>query len=1050
MSGGPHRLVLASAGTGKTYQLASRFLALLLADVPAERILATTFTRKAAGEILERVLQRLVAAADEPGALRDLNRDLGQQPGGRELTRADVVERLARLARGLDRFQVRTLDAFFAHLARLFALELGLPADWSIAEEVEDEALRREAIARSLERTKGPHWLALLYDLQRGDSARSVERVLLDGARTSRNAFLESAAGAWERVVAPPRLCEEKLAELRARLEDMELPRTQSDHRPYASWVKARDEALRALDERRWDDLVGKGLGLKVLRGEETFNRAAMSGEVVRLFRDLLREAAHDLIGELQRQNAATRSWLASFCATHDELERERSTYRFDDLPRALAGGGQPFAGRDLTDVWYRLDGRLDHLLLDEFQDTAPVQWRVLARLADQILADGTGERSFFCVGDVKQSIYGWREAEPRLLETLYERYPVLDPPLRLARSWRSSQVVLDTVNLVFGSIATSEAFEHPAYQEAARHWQDGFERHEAVEEDIPGAAWLIEAAPAGEGEPADLPAIRAAAGRAAQIVRDTPGATVGILLRRNAHIARAIYELRKLDVLASGEGGNPLTDSSAVLDAVALLHLADHPADSAAAFHVASSPLAPELLPDRSRLEEMAGSVAREVRRRLVVEGCGGLLSALRDTAGERYADWDRGRLDQLVDMAFVWERRAGLRPGAFVDHVRSTPVEDPAAAQVKVMTIHAAKGLEFDAVILPELDERAFLRGLPLLTSRPDPAGLLLEVSHSRGRDVCALEPSLSALRHEQEKRGMGEVLCVLYVAMTRARRRLDMIVRSRTKDGVSANYAGILRAALCDGPAQGDVLWAHPGNRADWWEPREAEAPDEAEPAPPPLRLAPSRGARALRRRSPSGQEGDGRVTAAQLLRPRRSAARARGSLVHRWLEQLEWLEDFALQDEELLALGAEIEPDLAARRAALGELRDALEAPALRALLSRSERDLEPEVELEVWRERRFAESLPDEQGGECLWTGAFDRVVLERRAGRVGRAELIDYKSDPVRGVALDARAQVYRPQVEAYRRVLCRMTGLEPGRVAASIVFLAAREVRAV
>jgi ATP-dependent exoDNAse (exonuclease V) beta subunit len=123
--------LLASAGTGKTYQLSGHFLRLLFAGVPPERVLATTFTRKAAGEILDRVLSRLLDAT------RDCEKLAGLEDAvGRPLERGECVALLARVSRRLDRFRVRTLDSFFVHVGRLFALDLGLTPDWALVDEL--------------------------------------------------------------------------------------------------------------------------------------------------------------------------------------------------------------------------------------------------------------------------------------------------------------------------------------------------------------------------------------------------------------------------------------------------------------------------------------------------------------------------------------------------------------------------------------------------------------------------------------------------------------------------------------------------------------------------------------------------------------------------------------------------------------------------------------------------------------------------------------------------------------------------------------------------
>ena len=125
----PRELVLASAGSGKTYHLSSRILGLLAMGAPPGEVLATTFTRKAAGEILERLLVRLAEGASDPAKARELGRDAHAS-----LTRPEECRGLlGRLLTDLHQMNVGTLDAFFVRVARSFYLELGLPPRWTIA-----------------------------------------------------------------------------------------------------------------------------------------------------------------------------------------------------------------------------------------------------------------------------------------------------------------------------------------------------------------------------------------------------------------------------------------------------------------------------------------------------------------------------------------------------------------------------------------------------------------------------------------------------------------------------------------------------------------------------------------------------------------------------------------------------------------------------------------------------------------------------------------------------------------------------------------------------
>jgi len=1035
LTGPPHRLLLASAGTGKTYQLSGHFLRLLLEGVPPERVLATTFTRKAAGEILDRVFGRLLEAIRTEEKREELARQVG-----REVEADECRALLARLARRLHRFQVRTLDAFFVQVVRLFALELGLPPDWRLVDELEDAELRTEAVGRVLAEGSSEERAALLRGLQREAASRSVHRAMLRAVQSTREVFLDSDAEAWRAPAGLEALEDDEVRSLGQRLDEIELPRTAKNAVP-ENWRKSLEQTRRALAEGDWEGLLGVGLVGKVVAGEERYDRKPISGELAGILRALAGHASARIVSALARQALATRSLLQRFEEAYEALKRERSAYRFEDLPAALASGGALGAGA-LAGLWYRLDGRLDHLLLDEFQDTAPLQWRALAPLAEEILADGLGERGFFCVGDAKQSIYGWREAEPRLLETLEERFPVLrrEP---MAESYRSSAVVLDSVNRVFGELPDNPVFrdpERPALRTAAERWARRFEPHRAAR-DLPGEVRLLEASRDAPDESDGDACVRLAVQRVTLLAEQAPAASIGVLVRSRKPIPRLLHALRQCGVRASGEGGNPLTDAESVQVFLSAIQLADHPGDSAAAFHVASSPLAAALGLER---RDEAAAASRRLRARLLREGFGGLAAGLlREVeAAPGLGDWDRQRFRQLVDLAHAHDARADLRPSSFCALVRATAVEDPTAARVRVMTIHASKGLEFDAVVLPELGTSLLPPHGDFVHERRDPFGPIVRVAARPGRAVLAFSPELRELVEAAEARALEESLSVLYVAMTRAARRLEMVVPPLPKSGKPSearSYANLLRGALAPEPeTESELLWRHPEGADQGWHAgcgSSQEQPGPPEPAA--LGLAPPRRLRTLAARTPSAREG-GAPAAAALLRPFPEPARARGSLVHRWLEELEWLESFEASDDALLALGAELLPDEGERREALAGLREALGRPEIRALLSRPE----DAARCRVLREHRFAQVLADERGGEELWSGAIDRLVLRHRDGRVVAADVVDYKTDVLGSEDLDARVEQYRPQLEAYGRVVAVAWDLPPEVVRLHLAFL--------
>ncbi len=1042
MNESPHRLILASAGTGKTFQLTGHFLRLLVAGRSPERILATTFTRKAAGEILDRVLTRLVAATESEDERR-----LIEAP---DLDAATAERLLEKLARRLDRFRVRTLDAFFVQIAQVFAFELELPPVWRIVDTVEDRRLQTAALGRTLTAAPVAERVELLRGIQSAGAPRAVADAALDVIGRAREAFLDSRPEAWHRAVPPGLLDRSGLVVARAALEQ-ELGSGNSGRAWSKRWANGCRKIADGVESGEWQAVLASTLASACVTPDGTYYGAPVPEGLRAVLRPLVDHAVATGVAEIDRRDRSAFAFLERFEATYRELKRERGAYRFQDLPLALTpAGGVAALDERLADLWFRLDGRVDDLLLDEFQDTAPIQWRALEPLATEVLTDS--ERTFFCVGDVKQSIYGWRAAEPRLLARLPERYPQLATE-RLNVSHRSAAVVLDAVDQLFEGVGDAESFrDQPAFRDAAAEFLVGYQRHEAAHPAMPGDAVVVEVPLDG-----DVPKeqrrsrvvsalIARAAERVGAIVDAAPHATVGVLTRRRKRIPALIHALRERGVRASGEGGNPLTDAESVQVVLSAFHLADHPDDTVAAFHVATSPLsgAIGLSPEASTARRR--EVSARLRMRLVQEGFGATVTmfAERIQNDPAWSDWDRRRVRQLIDLGLQFDARPSLRPSDFADLVRATPVEDPEGAGVRVMTIHASKGLEFDAVVLPELDGQLVsnvFRG-PVRTRRDDPYGPLDEVSLGLKKELRSFVPALEELQLASEVRQTVDALCTLYVATTRAARRVEFVVPPDI-DCRKGSFARLLRDRFdCRAPGPDGVVWRHPRGSDAW-----AEGIEAAPKAPPVRRLPgtwtlrPSPRPRSLRRRTPSGEE---RVdaSASVLLASRNRAAAHRGILAHRLFEEVEWIEEFQRSDDQLVQLLAATEPDVGSRHAAVADFRAALRLKEIRELLTRPR--LAAGTELEVLRERDFTAVVPDEQGAEELWTGAIDRLVLHRAGGNVIVAEVVDFKSDAVTSDGLPARVERYRPQVEAYRHVVAAITGLPRRSIRARLAFVSA------
>ncbi len=1062
-----HQVVLASAGTGKTYRLVVRYVALLARGVRPSAILATTFTRKAASEIQGRVLGRLAEAARDEAAAARLADEI-ERP---ELGRSDFQALLGEVCRELHALQIGTLDSFFHRLVSVMRWELGAFVAPQLAP-LEDPAvalLRERGIDDALAVLAEEDFaelVELISRLYRGDAQRSVawgmDRVLVELYELFREC---PTPDTWSGPhTALRQLSEEELESVLSSLARAAPGLPKALMRGVAETV-ARGEA------RRWEELLEKGPSATVSQGREQYRRAAVEGELRDELETLVHHAQAALLERLREQGVATRRILGHFeDAFRGRLQRQ-GVLLFGDLAHLLARDVPELSPERRLDLHFRLDARIQHLLLDEFQDTSRVQWQGLHDMAEEILAHADGSHTFFCVGDPKQAIYGWRGGCSDLFVDLEaELLARGEPPRTLDASYRSSQVLLDVVNQVFGHLPLNAALG--AQQELAVRWSDGFRPHESAL--APDRAQLgyvaLRSSPEWEGEfPAeDLWAeafglqtaedpdqerpkshLDAAAAQVRDLHRQMPGASIGVLVSTNRTVREVLDRLRERGVVASGEGGSAIDDDPAVTASLAALRLSEHPQDLASWVHVLAVPWASAALGDLSAGAEW---VSRKLRRELFRAGLPRVLAQWLDAAQPWLPERSRRRMRQLVTLA---ERFAADVPEArlddFVDWIPRLTVVEPEPSSVRVMTVHKAKGLEFDVVVLCELDRRLGALSNPqvnVLRERPvEPPAAIFRATNKWVRSGSEI---LQRAHQQELDRRLWDDLSSLYVAMTRARHGLVMLVQPvrMNKSGPAreaATGAGVLRQALAQVPdrtelTRGDQVLYESGRLGELVEAFadvERTGSADAEPAStvdPSANVADRRArSRRMRLVRPSLLHARARRPLAHdLVGLDAQQDRKRGSFIHRLLTDVSFVKDTSPAWSRRKVRAAARAEGLGEREAeaALQELLRAFEVPEIRRVFER------PTGASELWRERHFAVPLDRD-----LVRGVFDRVVLHLRRGEVTSAQLVELKT----GVAGDL--DDWRPQVESYREALSAMIGLLPTSIEAQVVAIDQRAV---
>ena len=818
-------VVRASAGTGKTYKLTARLMRILLQGAPPESILATTFTRKAAGEILDRVLLTLAHAADEsnPAALEALRKQVDLPT----LPRSACLQMFDKLLRNVHRLRICTLDSLFSQLARSFSFELGLPPAWRLTDEIEEVWLREQAVDALIATLDPAEMMALLSMLGKGENRRSIARELLQVVETAYGAQRQCGTKVWEKLAAPKSPSDKELADAVVAMRSVQVPqkRLMTRLEKLAQQVETREFGTLADDT-----LIANIAAAKRLNTEVKYFRSPFPGELDQAFDTLYAAVRTHVLGLLKGQNMATGKVLDVYNNNVTDLKQSARVLGFEDVSIRLASR---FASLDQKLLGDRMDGAINHVLLDEFQDTSPVQWQVLRPLAlrvtdpeeggDQVQDERAVGQSFFCVGDTKQAIYGWRGGVAEIFDAVADQIPdVVENELNT--SYRSSQIVVDVINQTFKNLIrhpmadavddadpTSKAsYEAAALKTFCRRFPD----HKAFKQELPGHVQVMTSANPenSDSEGRQQACYERAAELVADLNRKAPGKSIGILTRTNRGVAQLIFMLENLGIEVSQEGGNPLTDAAAVETILSTLMMAEHPGDGRWEFHAKSTPLGelPLFGPDyvRDMVEERGLAES--------IEFFAGVLAPACD-------DRETLRLKQLTRLAISYQIQAAPRIRDFVRLVREKRVERPQIAPVRVMTVHQSKGLEFDAVVLPELD------------------GALTRASGSSVSDIKEIGESPEGMtRYLNQKAwhfltghwqrvfgaqaagGMTEALCLLYVAMTRARQGLYIIMQPAKKSAFDVKTAASLvyHALGCEqDPTENDVLLYEHGDEASW---------------------------------------------------------------------------------------------------------------------------------------------------------------------------------------------------------------------------------------
>ncbi len=1061
----------ANAGSGKTRVLTDRVARLLLNGVAPTRVLCLTYTKAAASEMQNRLFARLGEWAMKPDA--ELSAALDAI--GEVAPDSDALARARRLfARAIETpggLKIQTIHSFCAGLLRRFPLEAGVPPQFT---EMDDRAARalRGAVVEDM--AEGPQ-RGLLEALARHHTGAELDGLLQAMSAHAATLAAPPPPGTLEAVFDLPAGYDEDallaevflggegaLAEAVAAVMAGSDKVTDTRNAQKLEAVALRVPSASVIPALEGMFLTGPGakepFSAKIGAFPTKGMQGALGPKLDQLEAWMRRvEAARPrrvALAALERARALA-GFAQVFLPAYAARKAARGWLDFDDLiARARDLLRDPGVAQW---VLYKLDGGVDHILVDEAQDTSPTQWEVIALLAQEFTAgEGVDRRSLFVVGDQKQSIYSFQGADLRVFEDMRARFTdaleavgVRLNRMQLAHSFRSSDAVLRLVDMTFD----------------AQHGQGlgGDVQHIAFHAALPGRVDLWPAvAPVEDPEPADwsdpvdmIPEehhSRTLARGIADHIRalidactpipDEKGprplheGDVLILVRsRGALFHEIIRACKGAGLAIAGADRLQLAGEMAVRDLTALLRVLATPEDDLSLAAVLRSPL---MGWSEAELFALAHGRDRAFLWERLRDGDSAARAMLLDLMGqtdflrpfellERVLTRHDGRrrllarlgpeaedgIDALLAQALGYERLTVPSLTGFLSWLESGAVEikrqlDAAGRRIRVMTVHGAKGLEAPLVILPDTAIRRPRDRSELYALEGDAVGW--KGSGSNAPAIEAAQEAARALSAEEDAR-------LLYVAMTRAEKWLIVAAAGKVDDGacwydrVAAGMAAVGAVPHDFGLGRG-LRHVH----GDWpMAAHEETAPSAPRGALPPWLAQPlAAPARAAVLLSPSDLGGAKALVGESDPEATETAALARGRALHLLLEHLPlWPADLPqaareAQVRDLLATGDDGLP------------------PNWPDILSEAEAVLAEPTLAPIFAAGTLAEvDITADLGGQRM-LGTVDRLVIGP-----DRVLAVDFKSNRLVPSSAQEVPEGLLRQMGAYRAALAQVW---PGR----------------
>jgi ATP-dependent helicase/nuclease subunit A len=1111
--------VSANAGSGKTHVLVQRVIRLLLSGVPPEKILCITFTKAAAANMAERVFTTLGHWV----TLDDDALDAAIEEAGIANPTAKLRKSARKLFAGAletpGGLKVQTIHALCTRLLQQFPFEANVPARFAVLDDRDqNEMMERANLGVFLDAARNPDsptGRALMTAM--ASAADVTFKDVVREACLSRDHFMAWTDAAGSAQAAAAQISAALGVDPNDRIEYVERDILEGPHLPRSEW----EAVARVLDTGNKTDQDQAAR----LRGALVFPGAAQVDEylgvflteadrtprktvVTKKFCDnnpalgrLIEAEARRILPLIARRRAvvardrseALLHIATAAAANYRREKQERGLLDYDDLiDKTLAMLNRVSSGW----VHYKLDRGVDHVLIDEAQDTSPRQWDIVAHVISEFTSGASARdgmvRTVFAVGDEKQSIFSFQGAAPRefdlrrrALQQKFEGAGLKFDPVSFTYSFRSGPAILHAVDEVFREPEIFRSIHavdignpiHHALADAGPSQIDLWELAEADDrQDIEG--WR---APF-DGVAATSPEVKLARRIQAEIKTLVgSGVTTGsrnnrrplrygdmlVLVRRRGNAFDAVIQaLKHAGIPVAGADRLKLTEHIAIID---LMNLADAlllPQDDLALATALKSPLFG--LTDKDLFEiawQRKGSLRTALSERAAADGR--LRDALwrleqcerrfaHETPFAFYAwllggDGGRARilhrlgheandaLDEFLELALNYERKAPASLQGFMAWLRTADLEvkrdmEISRDEVRVMTVHGAKGLEASVVFLvdtttsPSDTTRLKLINLSQGNADPHAPGVVVWAGR-KAEDPPPVVTARAAMIGDTE----DEYRRLLYVAMTRAADRLIVggCLPGNMRSVRPLSWYDLITKGLEGSALQLQEIETAAGRVKRYTRPEEtapSAAPAAAPAAATPLVLPnwlltpaqPEFSAESFVRPSDPAGDDSRKVRTAESLE-QRARALQHGTLVHRLLQSLPDVAAARRPEAALAYLGRNAGGWSEADRQALAERTLALIAD------SRFADVFAPGSRAEV----SIVGRVERKGGRPALVSGQIDRLVVTEN-----EVLIVDFKTNHAPPTDPAGAPRAYVRQLALYREVLAKLYPQLPVRAA--------------